>query len=104
MHGKIALLLMVHLHWMIMRQGSNVVNARLAPNGSYSGMSIQQVHCRIALQTQHVIQHEPATKLCKLHELLGPSAPTAAWYTGTFLSTLQLQGLITKEVQKEEQT
>ena len=78
MHGKVALLLMVHLHGVIMRQGSNVVNACLASNGGYSGMSIQQVHCCIALQTQHVIQHEPAT-MCKLHELLGPSIPTAAW-------------------------
>ena len=79
MHGKVALLLMVHLHWVIMRQGSNVVNAGLATNGRYSGMSIQQVHCCVALQTQHVIQHEPAT-MCKLHHHFDTSTPSAAWH------------------------
>ncbi len=79
MHGKVALLFMVHLHRMIMRQGSNVINARLATNGSYSGMSIQQVYCCVALQTQHVIQHEPAT-MCKLHDLFGAATRKAAWH------------------------
>ena len=79
MHGKVALLFMVHLHRMIMRQGSNVINARLATNGSYSGMSIQQVYCCVALQTQHVIQHEPAT-MCRLHDLFGAATPKAAWH------------------------
>jgi len=108
MHGKVALLFMVHLHRVIMRQGSNVVNARLATNGSYPGMSIQQVHCCIALQTQHVIQHEPAT-MCKLRDAFGTVAPKLIGMKctplpGTLLSMLQLPGLITKEVQKGGQT
>ena len=60
MHGKVAFFLMVHFYWVIMRQGSDVVNASLAPYGSYSCMGIQQVHSCVTLQAQHIIQHEPA--------------------------------------------
>lgn len=60
MHGQGALLLMVNLNWMVMSQGGDVFNACLAPDGCYSGMSIQKVHCCVALQAQHVIKQEPA--------------------------------------------
>ena len=60
MHSQCALLLMIYFNWVIMSQGSNVFDAGLASDGSYSGMSVQQVHCCVALQAEHVIQHEPA--------------------------------------------
>ena len=46
-----------------MSQSGNVLDACLASTGCYSGVGVQQVHCCVALQAQHVIQDKPALSL-----------------------------------------